>query len=87
MKSVREHAGLPTSVRFRRPGRRGARLRRTAGADPSRAWLEHSGLLSFAGLTLGVFLSRRFFILPLAVLFTLAQETAVRRLAVVPRRR
>jgi hypothetical protein len=46
---------------------------------------DNSSLLTFAGLTLGVFLSRKFFVLPLAVAFTLAQETAQERFG-VPRR-
>lgn len=53
--------------------------------DLGRFVRDNSSLLSFAGLTLGVFLSRKFFVLPVAVAFTLAQEKAQERLG-LPRR-
>jgi len=57
--------------------------------DLSRFVQANSGLLTFAGLTLGIFVSRKFLVLPVAVALTLAQEMAKDRLGLEarPRRR
>ena len=87
MKSMRDPIGVGGKVsmssRRSRSGR--SRPQAEAGAsfssgDLGRLVQAHSGLLSFAGLTLGVFVSRKFLVLPLAVAFTIAQEMAKDRL-------
>lgn len=61
---------------------RATRRRRRAGRtqDLGMRVLSQSGALTFLGLTLGVFVSRKFFIIPLAVAVTIAQEIGKRRL-------
>jgi len=54
--------------------------RRTPGkSDLDRLLQVHSGTMTFLGLTLGVFVSRKFFMIPLAVAAALAQEFAKER--------
>src|SRR5262249_527066 len=61
--------------------RRGRKNRRTGEAqDLSGIIFENSGVLTFLGLTMGIFVSRKFFVIPLAVGVTLAQEFAKGRL-------
>ena len=84
MKTVRDplsaSAKLSSTSRTR-PSRARARGSATfSSEDMNRLVQAHSGLLTFAGLTLGVFVSRKFFVLPVAVAFTLAQEMAKERL-------
>ena len=59
-------------------------VRRVEGSreDPclDRLLLCHSAALTFLGLTLGVFVSRRFFVIPLAVAATIGQELVKDRL-------
>ena len=53
------------------PGRRSRRRRTRAPVEPSfELLLSHSAILTFAGLALGVFVSRKFFMIPLAVAAT-----------------
>ena len=95
MKSMRDPIGasgrLSTASRSRsarsRPRAEGSAT--FSSGDLGRLVQANSGLLTFAGLTLGVFVSRKFLVLPLAVAFTLAQEMAKDRLGVDsrPRRR
>jgi hypothetical protein len=92
MRSMRE-SGAETTAKVQ-PSRRGRaaspRVEATLNTDDlSRFVQSNSGILSFAGLTLGVFLSRKFFVLPIAVAFTVAQEMAKERVARLykPRRR
>ncbi len=97
MKSMRDAIGasgrLSTSSRTRpgrsRPRAEGSASFATSSGDLGRLVQANSGLLTFAGLTLGVFVSRKFFVLPLAVAFTIAQEMAKDRLGADrrPRRR
>jgi hypothetical protein len=63
-----------------RRGRKGRRRASGTGADPSAAIYKHSAALTFMGLTLGVFVSRKFFMIPAAVALTLAQEFGKDRL-------
>ena len=87
MKSMRDPIGasarLSTS-RTRsarsRPRAEGSASFTTSSGDLGRLVQANSGLLTFAGLTLGVFVSRKFLVLPLAVAFTIAQEMAKDRL-------
>lgn len=83
MKSVRESSDILSS-----PSRTKTRVRASAAAsgDLGRIVQSNSALLTFAGLTLGVFVSRKFFVLPLAVACTLAQEMAKARLSSNARR-
>jgi len=61
--------------------RRGRRRRPApAPADIGGAILENSSILTFAGLTLGVFVSKKFLMIPAAVILTLAQEFGKNRL-------
>lgn len=64
------------------PGRRSRRRRRqSVPVEPSfELLLSHSAILTFAGLALGVFVSRKFFMIPLAVAATLAQEILKERM-------
>jgi len=75
MKTVRDRSigseSLGTPLRRRR-ARRGAR----GTGDLDRLLHVHSGSLTFLGLTLGVFVSRKFFMVPLAVAASLALEFA-----------
>ena len=59
----------------RRRSRRGTRGK----SELDRLLQVHSGSLTFLGLTLGVFVSRKFFMIPLAVALSLAQEFAKKR--------
>ncbi len=61
-------------------GRKTARKPAGEPADISHLLLSQSAAWTFLGLTLGVFVSRKFFILPLAVALTLTQELAKKRL-------
>ena len=62
-------------ARTRSTGRRGRATRQDA--PTVERWLRaNSGALTFAGLTLGVFVSRKFFILPLAAIAGLVAEGA-----------
>jgi len=58
------------------PTVRGARKLRRSGRskDLTGMFYENSALLTFAGLTLGVFVSKKFFLVPVALGVTLAQE-------------
>ena len=86
MKSTRDPIGasarMSTSTRSRggRPRPRAEGSASFSSGDLGRLVEAHSGLLTFAGLTLGVFVSRKFLVLPLAVAFTIAQEMAKDRL-------
>ncbi len=64
------------------PAVRRGRRRKTAQAtgDFGGAILENSSVLTFVGLTLGVFVSRKFLVIPAAVVLTLAQEFGKDRL-------
>lgn len=70
-----------TGVRQMRSRRRGLRRRSpdpdswTSPGGLERVLKENSSALTFIGITLGVFISRRFFALPLAVAAMLAQDT------------
>ena len=68
-------------LRSRRRSRRSAGIPETGELD--RFLQSPSALCSFMGLTLGVFVSRKFFILPLAVAVTLGQELLKERLVKV----
>jgi len=77
---------IETTARTGRTGRRRRRMaRRTAfgrsrdasGRALERFLTENSAGLTFLGLTLGVFVSRKFLILPVAVALMLAQEKLV----------
>ena len=90
MKGMRDPMGatarVSTSSRARsRPRAQGSAS--FSSGDLGRLVQSNSGLLTFAGLTLGVFVSRKFLVLPLAVAFTLAQEMAKERLGVDGRSR
>jgi len=78
MKTTRERIVESETVGnpFRR--RRGRR-RIQAKGDLDRLLQVHSGSLTFLGLTLGVFVSKKFFMIPLAVAASLAQEFAKER--------
>ena len=67
----RESVGSAT-LRTRRRSRRSAAA--SEPGDPSRLLQSPSALLTFLGITLGVFVSRKFFVVPLAVVVTLGQE-------------
>lgn len=58
---------------------RRSRRRTQAKGDLDRLLQVHSGSLTFLGLTLGVFISKKFFMIPLAVAASLAQEFAKER--------
>ena len=77
---MRDPLGASTSSRSRTSRARARGSATFDSQDLGRLVQAHSGLLSFAGLTLGVFISRKFFVLPVAVAFTLAQELAKERL-------
>ena len=90
MKTVRDPLGtakFSASSSRSRPRARAQGSATFASEDLGRLIQAHSGLLSFAGLTLGVFVSRKFLVLPLAVALTLAQEMAKERLGVDGRSR
>ncbi len=101
MRTLRERgfetASASSRRRARRRGRRPAEAAVTAssalneaGRDLNRLILAHSGSLTFLGLTLGVFVTRKFLMVPIAVAACLAQEMAKERfrtaLARKPRR-
>ena len=71
------------------PAVRRGRRRRSASASSQfgGAILENSSLLTFAGLTLGVFVSRKFLMIPAAVVLTLVQEFGKDRLMALVGRR
>ena len=85
MKTLRSRPLSSESSLETGPPRR--RARRSRVSDPvtqgglSQLLLSQSAACTFLGLTLGVFISRKFFILPLAVAVTLTQELAKERLA------
>ena len=91
MKSMRDPIGasarLSSSSRSRSGRSRQAGSASFTSSDLGRLVQSNSGLLTFAGLTLGVFISRKFLVLPLAVALTLAQEMAKDRLGAVGRSR
>jgi hypothetical protein len=62
--------------------RRNAPLRARPGeaGGLGQALMSQSAAWTFLGLTLGIFVSRKFFILPVAVAVTLTQELAKKRL-------
>jgi hypothetical protein len=73
-----------SSLRFRRRGGRRlsrGRAGRLLGASRSQEWAlerilkNNSSAITFLGITLGVFISRRFFALPVAVALMMAQDT------------
>lgn len=76
MKTLRERSFESETAprRGRRRGRRGGAEEEKSGLD--RVLRVHSGSLTFLGMTLGVFVSKKFFMLPLAVAVALAQEYA-----------
>lgn len=65
---------VPRSRRAARGGARPRNGRRMDGATLERFLRENASSLTFLGVTLGVFLSRKFLILPVAVGLMLAQE-------------
>jgi hypothetical protein len=69
--------------RIRTPASRArTRSRRTTGAgrDLDTFVRSNAGVLTLVGLTLGVFISRRFLVLPIAVAAMIAQDTLLDRL-------
>lgn len=73
---------LVTEPRTRRTGRRRRRVAGNArrardGQNLERFLKNNASSLTFLGLTLGVFVSRKFLILPAAVALMLAQEKLV----------
>ncbi len=64
------------------PGAKRGRRRRSQPGPPDFGGViyENSSVLTFVGLTLGVFVSRKFFVIPMAVALTLAQEFGKGRL-------
>jgi len=64
-----------------RPARRRRGRGSRSGADGSMDQVikMHSASLTFLGLTLGAFISKKFFMLPLAVAWSLGQEYAKNR--------
>ena len=58
--------------RIRRRSRKSAEA--SGENDPGRLLQSPSALMTFLGITLGVFVSRKFFVVPLAVVVTLGQE-------------
>jgi hypothetical protein len=79
---------LETEPRTRRAGRRRRRIARRAGSVPrgeaarsnqmmERFLKDNAAGLTFLGITLGVFVSRKFLVLPVAVALMLAQEKLV----------
>lgn len=64
-------------IRTRSTSRRGRGSRGAAAAPGLDRWLRsNAGALTFAGLTLGVFVSRKFLVLPVAALAGLLAEGA-----------
>lgn len=67
-------------------GRRTRKSTRRSQAPSARRWdldtfvKANAGTLTAIGLTLGVFISRRFFVLPLAVAAMVAQDTLLDRI-------
>ena len=72
----------------RRPRRGGARIRvaRNGNATLEQFLKENASGLTFLGVTLGVFLSRKFLVLPVAVGLMLAQERLLQLIPSRPRR-
>jgi hypothetical protein len=60
--------------------RRGRKRSSGGGQDLNGVILKNSAALTFLGLTLGTFISRKFLVVPVAVLVTLAQEFGKDRL-------
>jgi hypothetical protein len=60
--------------------RRGRKRSSGGGEDMNGVILKNSAALTFLGLTLGTFISRKFLVVPVAVLVTLAQEFGKDRL-------
>jgi hypothetical protein len=95
MRSTQESGGSTARLTASARARGAKRRSRTEGTasfsaeDLGRFVQANSGLLTFAGLTLGIFVSRKFLVLPVAVALTLAQEMAKDHLGVDsrPRRR
>jgi hypothetical protein len=87
MKTLRDRS-LEIDPGTWRSGRRKTRRNgREAGAgDFDRILRVHSGTLTFLGLTLGVFVSKKFFMIPLAVAAALGQEFAKDRFLKRPAR-
>lgn len=77
MKTLRDRS-LETDPGTWRSGRRKTRrgIRDAGGGDFDRMLRTHSGTLTFLGLTLGVFVSKKFFMIPLAVAAALGQDYA-----------
>ncbi|HLY74287.1 MAG TPA: hypothetical protein VKU80_09235 [Planctomycetota bacterium] len=78
MKTMRDRSlasDTGTTSYRRRRARRGVRGR----SELDHLLRVHSGSLTFLGLTLGVFVSRKFFVIPLAVAVSIAQEFAKER--------
>jgi len=77
MKTLRDRS-LETESGTWRGGRRKTRRsgRDSGAAEFDRILRLHSGTLTFLGLTLGVFVSKKFFMIPLAVAASLGQEYA-----------
>jgi hypothetical protein len=80
----REHSRAARIGRIRAPKTR--RTNRTGAAKAERLWdvdrfvKSNAGTLTLVGLTLGVFVSRRFFVLPIAIAAMTLQEALLDRL-------
>jgi hypothetical protein len=81
---------VPTRFRPASPGR--SRSRRAQGASTSSLLLDegfvqtHGTTLSFLGLTLGAFVSRKFLVVPFAVAVTYAMDAVRSVMTSTPRR-
>lgn len=78
MKTLRDRELERSSVERSSPGRR--RRRSIPPRDPNQLILAHSAVLTFLGLTLGVFVSRKFLVIPIAAILSVAQEIGKDRL-------
>lgn len=87
MKEVDNVASSGTVRRgARRAARRGRRAAGPRGMDLEGLVRAHAGSLTFLGLTLGIFVSRKFFVLPVAVAATLFQDVLARSVEKAVRR-
>jgi hypothetical protein len=77
MKTMRDRS-LESDLGTWRGGRRKTRRngKETGPGEFDRMLRTHSGTLTFLGLTLGVFVSKKFFMIPLAVAASLGQDYA-----------
>ncbi len=85
---MEEMTGTRRPRRLAAGARRGARIRvaRNGNATLEQFLKENASGLTFLGVTLGVFLSRKFLVLPVAVGLMLAQERLVQLIPSRPRR-